>query len=223
MGHTRRRAGVLASIASSVVLLAVALGAAPASAETISSGHVDVLDIDYESTTLSLNIRDSRTSTVSDDVSPASTTLAVASSTLTTIPSGTGYSCLGTAGSAVYLLPQSNVSGVLWAGWNTEGIPSNALQNNNVTLRLDSWTVPSGARFALYTTSLSGPTFRLNTHSGTAGCLKQAWTLPRNTHGHGFWAFTQAGTYTLKFRATATTSGGVAKDTGLVTYTFVVG
>ena len=222
MGRNRRRAGVLASIASSVVLAAVALGAAPASAATISSGHVDVLDIDYEGTTLSLNIRDSRTSTVYDDVSPAATTLAVVPSTLTTVPSGSGYSCLGTAGSPVYLLPQSNVSGVLWAGWNTEGIPSNALQNNNVTLRLDSWTIPSGARFALYTTSLSGPTFRLNTNS-TTGCPRTTWTLPRNTHGHGWWAFTKAGTYTLKFRATATTSGGVAKDTGLVTYTFVVG
>ncbi|MGF1654287.1 MAG: choice-of-anchor M domain-containing protein [Actinomycetales bacterium] len=213
---------MLASIASSVVLVAAALGAAPASAATISSGHVDVLDIDYEGTTLSLNIRDSRTSTVADDVSPAATTFAVVPSTLTTVPSGSGYGCLGTAGSPVYLLPQSNVSGVLWPGWNTEGIPSNALQNNNVTLRLDSWTIPSGARFALYTTSLSGPTFRLNTNS-TTGCPRTTWTLPRNTHGHGWWAFTKAGTYTLKFRATATTSGGVAKDTGLVTYTFVVG
>ncbi|MGF1646029.1 MAG: TIGR03769 domain-containing protein [Kineosporiaceae bacterium] len=54
-------------------------------------------------------------------------------------------------------------------------------------------------------------------------CQKEDWTLPRNTHGHGFWAFTQAGTYSLTFKATATTSGGFAKDTGLVTYTFQVG
>ncbi|MGH3823504.1 MAG: TIGR03769 domain-containing protein [Pseudonocardiaceae bacterium] len=47
--------------------------------------------------------------------------------------------------------------------------------------------------------------------------------MSRGTHGHGWWAFSATGTYTLTFRATATTIGGNAKSSGDQTYTFVVG
>lgn len=53
--------------------------------------------------------------------------------------------------------------------------------------------------------------------------LPDTLAVARNTHAHANWAFKAPGTYTLTFRATATTTGGVAKESGLVDYTFVVG
>jgi surface-anchored protein len=203
-------------------LTAVAVAAAPAQAATLSSGHLDILDVDRVNNALTLTIRNSAVSPVQDNVSPGSTVLAVPPAALSTVPAGGAYSCLGAAGSAVYLLPQSESAatsaGVIWGGWNTQGVPAAGPAKVNLVLDVAASTVPSGARFALYTTSLGSPTFRFNTNS-TGSCLKSTFQVNRNAHGHGFWAFTKAGTYTLKFRATGT---GVTAS-AWQTYTFQVG
>ncbi len=217
-----RRVGA-AALATVAVLL---LGTTPAHATTmLSTGHVDVFDIDYAGGALTLDIRDSTVTPVNDDLPAADAQLKALPASLSTVPGGSSFGCLGTAGSPIYLLPQQQNVNLLWPGWDTGDVPSGQLQNNKVGLQLVSWTVPTNARFALYTTSLDAASFKFNTNTAT-GCQLTTWPgggISRGTHGHAFWAFSAAGTYTLTFRATATTTGGVAKSSGDQTYTFVVG
>ncbi|MGI5183516.1 choice-of-anchor M domain-containing protein [Dactylosporangium sp. CA-152071] len=207
----------VAVMATAVVLLGLA--ATPAAAATIQSGHIDGLDIDYVNGALSLDIK--TYSPVDDDLSPSGTTLRLLSSSAITVPSGAAWSCLGTAGSTVYVAPQTQNVNLLYAGWNAEDVPA---AQGPVKLELVSWTAPAGGRFALYTTAgfPATPTFRLNTNAA-AGCSATVWPggIAAGTHAHGNWAFSQLGTYTLTFKATA--QNGAGATSGNVTYTFQVG
>lgn len=198
----------------------VAVVAAPSQAATLTSGHIDGFDIDASATALSLSIK--TYSPADDDVAPAGTVLDVPAAALTTVPSGTSYACLGASGSSVYVLPQSESTasslGTLWAGWNTEGVPASGPASVSLELDVAGSTFPAGGRFALYTTSLSTATFRLNSNA-TSSCTKSTFAINRNTHAHGNWAFTAPGTYTLRLRATATGLTASAWQT----YTFDVG
>lgn len=207
----------LGPIAAALALVGGTAGSAHAA--TISSGHVDVLDVDLVSGAFTLNIHTA--SPADDNVDPATTIIDVPASTLTTIPNS-NYGCLGASGSSVYVLPQSESTatslGAPWAGWNTQGVPSGGPASVNLVLDPATSTMPAGATFALYTTSLGTPTFRFNTNT-TGSCAKSTFTVNRNVHGHGAWAFTQPGIYTLRFQATG--SGATASP--WVTYTFDVG
>jgi surface-anchored protein len=180
---------------------------APAHALTpISTGHIDALDVDLDGGALTLDIRDSRTATVNDDLDPATAELQALSAAKTTIPTGSTWSFLGTAGSPVWILPQTQNPGLLWPGWSTEDTPG------AVTLRLESVTGPG--RFVLYTTSTFGtPSVKFNSSDG----LPDTFGIAAGVHAHGNWAFGAAGTYRLTFRALA-----LGLDTGMRTYTVVV-
>jgi surface-anchored protein len=210
------RLAAAAMLATATVLAATA---APASAATIQSGHIDGLDIDYVNGALTLDIQ--TYSPVNDDLSPAGTTLRLLASSAITVPSGAAWSCLGAAGSTVYVAPQTQNPNLLYSGWNTQDVPA---AQGPVRLELVSWTAPAGGRFALYTTAgfPATPTFRLNTNAA-AGCPVAVWPggIAAGTHAHGNWAFSAPGTYTLTFDATAQNGAGAAS--GNVTYTFQVG
>jgi surface-anchored protein len=202
--------------AAAVVLMTL-LSVSPAYAvTTISSGHVDAVDVDWTGSALTLDLKDS-TVTPAVDRDPADVVLNAVSASKTTVPSSSAYSFLGTAGSPVWILPQTQNASIVWPGFNTEGVPSGALQGNSVTLRLVSATGP--ADVSVYTTSALGtPTIWFDSGNG----LPDTRALAINTHAHANWAFEAAGTYTLTFETTATTSSGTAVTTGQKTYTFTV-
>ncbi|MGL4175012.1 MAG: choice-of-anchor M domain-containing protein [Dermatophilaceae bacterium] len=208
-----RRAGRALAAGACAAGLAAAMSG-PASAAPISSGHVDVLDIDWTSTATTLDLK--TYSPANDDVATAGSPIVVPATSTTTVPTGSAWSCLG-AGQRVYVLPQTSTSGVVWAGWNASDVPASA---GPVQLSLVSSTVPSGGRFALYQTSLGSPSVKLNS-STTSGCTVNQWPggIGAGTHGHGNWTFSTTGTYTLVFKAT--TKEG--RTSGNVTYTFQVG
>jgi surface-anchored protein len=209
----RFRALAAAALATGLTLLAT--GTAHA-AVTISQGHVDALDIDWTGSALTLDIRD-HTASPAVDRDPSTVTLDVVTASKTTVPSSSAYAFLGSPGSPVWILPQSQVSGILWPGFNTEGVPAGALQGNSVTAKLISVTGP--ADFSTYTTNAFGsPTVWFDSGNG----LPDSRTLTINTHSHANWAFEAAGTYTLAFEVTATTSSGAAVSTGQKSYTFTV-
>ncbi|MEN3614885.1 choice-of-anchor M domain-containing protein [Plantactinospora sp. ZYX-F-223] len=197
----------------------VGLTATPAAAATIETGHLDVLDVDYTAGALTLDIK--TYSPVNDDLSPAGTTLRLPSTSAITVPSGSAWNCLGAAGSTVYVAPQAENPGLIWAGWNTEDVPT---AQGPVRMELVGVSsVPAGGRFALYTTDAFGtPTFRLNSTT-TTGCPISVWpgNIGAGTHAHGNWAFSAPGTYTLSFRATAQGGSGVTSPT--VNYPVQVG
>ncbi|MFY1674579.1 choice-of-anchor M domain-containing protein [Plantactinospora sp. WMMB334] len=197
----------------------VGLTATPAVAATIETGHLDVLDVDYVAGALTLDIRSY--GPADDDLSPSGTTLRLPSSSAVAVPGGSAWNCLGAAGSTVYVAPQAENAGLIWAGWNTEDVP--AAQGPVRMELVGVSSVPAGGRFAIYTTNAFGaPTFRLNSNSA-AGCPTPVWpgNIGAGTHAHGNWAFSAPGTYTLSFRATAQGGTGVASPT--VSYTFQVG
>lgn len=209
------KARLLAGAATAAVL--TVLQVLPAHAlTTISQGHVDAVDVDWTGSALTLDLRDS-TVTPAVDRAPADVVLNAVSASKTTVPSGAAYSFLGTAGSPVWIVPQTQASTIVWPGFNTEGVPSGALQGNNLSVKLVSVTGP--AQVSLFTTNSFGtPTVWYDSGNG----LPDTRTFAINTHAHANWAFEAAGTYTVTFEATGTTAAGAAVTTGQKTYTFTV-
>jgi surface-anchored protein len=204
-----RAAAVLAATLSLVVAAAVP---AQAATVTLTSGHVDVLDVDYTAGTLAL--------TVNDDVAernPADVVFQVPAAAKITVPSGSAWSFLGTAGGTAWVLPQGNTSGLLWAGWNTAEVPSGVFQSNSVTFRLNSFTGPG--HVSVYTVSAGTPTRLFDSSNG----LPDTRTVTYNVHTHANWGFTAAGTYTLDFEVTGKLiSTGATVTTGVKAFTFTV-
>ncbi|MDP9792674.1 surface-anchored protein [Catenuloplanes nepalensis] len=202
---------LIAAVASTLI-------AAPAQAApvTLTAGHVDVLDVDYAGGALTLDLRDG-TGATPVDRDPADVTLGVPAAAKVTVPSGSAWSFLGTPGSTVWVLPQSQNPNLLYAGWDTAGVASGAVQGNTLTFRLTGVSGPG--RFSVYTTSAFGtPTKLFDSGDG----LPDSGTVATAAHAHANWAFSAAGTYAVTFEVTATTPSGAALTTGARTYTFQV-
>lgn len=204
--------------AIAIAAAAAAAAAAPAAALTpINAGHVDVLDVDYAAGALSLDLRNETVSPINDDVDPSTVEVHALPGSQTTVPNKAGYGFLGTPGSPLWLLPQQANASLVWPGWNTQDVAAGIFAGDAVSLTLVSATGPG--QFAIYTVpSVGSPTVKANTADG----LPDTFSIPRGTHAHANWAFKATGTYSLTFKATGT-AGGVLKDSGLKTYTFVVG
>jgi surface-anchored protein len=195
---------------------AVALGglaATPAlAATTLSSGHVDVLDAEWDGADLHLHVHDEETGT---EYEPADVTLSVPAAAKVANP---GYGFLG-SGSQVWLLPDTEVeadaAGVLFPGISTEHLTTGVLANNNVTYTLVSATRNGAVTedFSIY--AGSGSRWF---DSNTATTSFKSRTFAVATHNHANWAFEEAGTYQLTFRVQGTV-GGVTES---ATETFAV-
>ncbi|MGM1065401.1 choice-of-anchor M domain-containing protein, partial [Saccharothrix sp. Mg75] len=202
-----------AALAAGLALLTT--GTAHAST-TLSSGHVDVIDVDWTGTALTLDLVDA-TASPAVDRDPSTVTLNAVPASRSTVPSGSAYSFLGAPGSTFWVLPQNQVSGILWPGLNTAGVPAGALLNNSLTVKLVSVTGP--ADVSVYTTGFGGS---VSVWFDSGNGLPDARTFAINSHAHANWAFEAAGTYTAAFEVTATTAAGTAITTGQKTYTFTV-
>lgn len=203
---------------AAVLALALAGPATPASAATVtlSSGHVDILDVDYAAGTLTLTLNDG-TGSIEVERNPADVVLQVPATAKITVPSGPAWSFLGPAGGTAWVLPQSSTAGLLFAGWNTAEVPSGQLQGNAVTFRLNSVAGPGAV--SIYTVSAGTPTRLFDSSDG----LPDMRSVARNTHAHANWGFTAAGTYTVTFEVTARlASTGATISTGAKAYTFTV-
>jgi putative ABC transporter-associated repeat protein len=131
----------------------------------------------------------------------------------TVVPEAGGYDFLGRAGSPVWLLPQTQQSGLLWPGWSTESLPVSATQGGvswslSEVGGLDGAAAPG--EFALFEAGTFGrPEVLFNTRDG----LGDAFTIPKNAHAHGSWAFEKPGTYCLAFtRSTVLADGTPVRD-----------
>ncbi|MBK8039448.1 MAG: choice-of-anchor M domain-containing protein [Verrucomicrobiaceae bacterium] len=141
------------------------------------------------------------------------------------------YSFLGKApGEQLWVLPQAQKAGVLWPGFNTEGIASGTLAaytpsgDSRVTanatwvrLELVAARMPSGAVFSLYQSGTGGaPLVWWDTKDGInapneateGGNVTDTMWINTNTHAHMNWTFTHAGRYELDVRSRAFISDG---------------
>ncbi|MCW6003375.1 choice-of-anchor M domain-containing protein [Micromonospora sp. CPCC 205371] len=119
----------------------------------------------------------------------------------TTVPNDAAYAFLGTAGDALWLLPQTQDTRLLWPGWNTEEVGSSDV-DGSLTWELTKVTGPG--RFALFQNTFQGPGIVFNSADGVPDAL----AIPAGTHAHGAWAFGQQGVYRLTFTMSATLATG---------------
>ncbi|MET9253901.1 choice-of-anchor M domain-containing protein [Streptomyces sp. NPDC003717] len=208
-----RTAGLLTAAAALLVSVASPAEAAPV---TLTSGHVDVLDVDYASGALTLDLRDETTGTAVDRA-PADVTLNVpVAAKHTNVPSTAPWAFLGTGGTA-WILPQSQTGGLLWAGWNTTDVPSGTFKDNKLTFSLTGVTGPAG--FSIYTASGGSPTVLFDSGNG----LPDTLAVNAGAHTHANWGFDAAGTYKATFSVSGVlASTGQTVSTGAKTYTFQV-
>jgi surface-anchored protein len=192
------------------IAAAIMVGTAgTASAEPISTGHVDVVDVDYASGVLTVQALVNGA-----ERDPATVELVVLNGAKTTVPNNSAYSFLGAPGDPVWILPQTQNTNLLWPGWNATDVPSGVFQSNTLQMSLTSVT---GGELAIYTTSLGNPTVLFDNGNG----LPDTRPLATGAHTHANWAFSSAGTYTVTFQVTGTlTNGTTVSDDA--TYTFTV-
>ncbi|THV42775.1 TIGR03773 family transporter-associated surface protein [Glycomyces buryatensis] len=176
-------------------------GQAEASCVEIGSGHVDIGPrlVDGEWTA---QIRDDTGSEptwreLSDVV------LTIPDSALFPIPEGDAYGFLGEAGQDIYMLPQTQSSDIVWPGWNTQD--STVIEAIPGAVDWNLTDVSGPGDFTLFLTSTFGGAEVLF-DSGEA--LPQTVSIPRNTHAHGNWTFSEAGVYQLTIEFTAKTAAG---------------
>ena len=209
----RLRTPILATV---VLTAASLLTAAPAQAlpgVTLSAGHADVIDPTYTAGTLKIEVKDGTAATpVFRD--PADVVFQVRPAARTTVPGSAGYSFLGTPGSPVWVLPQTQNANLLWPGWNTQ-----RLSGSTFTATRTSLLSVSGGQFAVYTTNAFGqPTVLFDSGDG----LPDTRSVPVGTHAHANWAFRSAGTYTVTFQVTGTLVGGATVTSAPASFTFEV-
>lgn len=202
------------SLAAAGITAAILIGAAgTASAEPISTGHVDVVDVDYASGALTVQA-------LVNGVERDTTTveLVVLNGARTTVPNNSAYSFLGAPGDPVWILPQTQNASLLWPGWNATEVPGGVFRSNTLQLSLISVT---GGELAIYSTGLGGPTVLFDSDDGPGNGLPDTRPLATGAHTHANWAFSSAGTYTVTFRVSGTlTNGTTVSDDA--TYTFTV-
>ncbi|XVV15928.1 TIGR03773 family transporter-associated surface protein [Actinoplanes sp. CA-131856] len=184
---------------------------ASASRKVISDGHVD-MGPQLSGGALTIRLKDDSTTppvwrNLADVVLRATDKARIA------VPAGAGYAFLGKAGEQVYLLPQSQQSGIVWPGWNTQHESVVDGTRGNVTWKLRAVDGPGDFKLFL-TGSFGTPDVIFD----SAERLPQQLGIAPNTHAHGNWAFTKAGLYRLTVDMTATTTGGkTVSDTRTLT------
>ncbi|MDG4772887.1 choice-of-anchor M domain-containing protein [Solwaraspora sp. WMMD792] len=206
---TRRRAtGAL--VTASAMIAALVVSAAPAQAHgaglpvVLSAGHVDVIEVEYEDGEMELGVHD-------DTVEPGEhrhhddVIFVVKPEAKTTVPSDSAFAFLGTAGAPVWILPQVENEDLLFAGIATEELEAGVFEGDTVDLTVQQLiSAPSSAKMAIYTEDLFGqPTVLANSRDG----LPDVVDLSVGEHLHVNWAFSKAGGYLLKVKASATLAG----------------
>ncbi|MFJ6216866.1 choice-of-anchor M domain-containing protein [Streptomyces sp. NPDC092296] len=127
-----------------------------------------------------------------------------------------GFAFLGQPGDVLYVIPQTQDPGLIWAGWSTQSFGPEDVRGD-LTLTLDR--VDGPGQVVLWEWSPFGAPEPVI--DGRAG-LPASYPVPANTHQHANWAFTRPGVYRLTFTWSADlVDGGRVSDSSV--YTFAVG
>ncbi|MFY1636458.1 choice-of-anchor M domain-containing protein [Solwaraspora sp. WMMB335] len=206
---TRSRAAA-ALVTGAAMVAALTIAAAPAQAQGLTvpvvlhEGHVDVIEVEYEDGELELGVHD-------DTVEPPAhrahddVIFVAKSAAKTTVPSDPAFGFLGAAGSPVWILPQIEDEDLLFAGLAAEELETGVFADDTVQLTVQQLiSAPSSAEMAIYIEDLFGqPTVLANSRDG----LPDVIDLSVGDHTHVNWAFSKAGVYLLKVKASATLAG----------------
>ncbi|MFG3341018.1 TIGR03773 family transporter-associated surface protein [Glycomyces sp. NPDC048151] len=166
----------------------------------IGDGHIDIGPRFVDGTWTAQLRDDTASESVWRDLEDV--VLQVPDAALFPIPEG-DFGFLGETGQEIYMLPQVQASGIVWPGWNTQdktvidGVPGAV--DWNLT------EVDGPGEFTIFLTGTFGGAEVL---FDSSEALPQKVSIPRNTHAHGNWTFSEPGVYRLTVEFTATTGDG---------------
>ncbi|WP_205473662.1 TIGR03773 family transporter-associated surface protein [Nocardioides sp. SYSU D00038] len=182
----------------------------------VSDGHFD-FGAEIAGGALVARVKDDRTQPPSWVV-PESVRFVLDEGARQQVPAGSAYAFLGSAGSPIWLMPQTQASGVPWLGWNTQHPTVRSEVRGPVRFTLDSVTGPG--RLAIYQTdSFGGVGDKV---LGTAPGFPRSFDVPLNVHAHANWVFTEAGSYDVTLTQSATLGDG-RRVSDQATLSFTVG
>jgi putative ABC transporter-associated repeat protein len=203
-----------ASLVGPLVLLAALVPAAGANAQVvISDGHVDAGSARIVGGKLRSYVKDASRGRVVWRA-PSTVVMRVVDRARRRLPAGMGF--VGRRGQTVWMIPQVQRRGVIWAGWNTEEISRRQIRGG---IGWQLRRVSGPGRVVLFQTGSFGDHDVLF-NSGNQ--MPQRYTIPPGTHAHGNWAFTARGRYKMRYRMSIRTRSG-KRQTANATLTFRVG
>jgi putative ABC transporter-associated repeat protein len=171
--------------------------------QVIADGHVD-MGPRFVDGKWTVQIKDDRTSPPSwRDLSDV--VLQVPDAAKAQVPADPAYSFLGAAGNSVWLLPQVQRPGVLWPGWNTQDPQVASTVSREVTWKLHGVRGPGS--FVLFLTGNFGAPQAI---FDSTKAFPQETGVEINSHVHGNWTFSAAGTYLLDVEMSASANDGKA-------------
>lgn len=122
-----------------------------------------------------------------------------------TMPEDPAYAFVGkAAGEGVHVVPQTEMPGVVWIGWNTQDASVIERVNRQIAFTLVSAEGPGDLLLYLQSGNLTAP--QVLWDSRKAGL--QDIFMDTNVHTHGNWIFTEPGTYLLTVEFAAELSDG---------------
>jgi surface-anchored protein len=201
--------------------LGLTLAAIPASAATLTSGHVDLIGIGYEGGELEphSHVEDAvvdGVAVIDQEYDPGD--LIVQVSTTAIRNADPAYAPIGVgAGQSYFVAPQDEIPGQPFVGIGLEELDPMEW-SGPITLTLTGAVMPSGAVFSFWQTG-APPFFVMSTNDGISAA--DSVNLTAGDHFHGNWSFTHEGTYELTFEITGTHLTDGAKSAS-ATYSFSV-
>ncbi|NHC23471.1 hypothetical protein G6553_09850 [Nocardioides sp. IC4_145] len=187
-------------------------GTAPSAGTPVTDGHFD-FGPRVEGGRLVARVKDDRTQPPAW-VDPSSVTFVLGDAAEQHVPAGPTYGFLGAAGDPIWLMPQTQASGIPWLGWNTQDEGLRSAATGTVRFTLDAVSGPG--RLAVYLTDSFGGVGE-KVFGNIAG-FPSSVEVPLNVHAHGNWAFTAPGTYRVSFTISADLASGRVSDRASLTF-----
>ncbi|WJY67895.1 choice-of-anchor M domain-containing protein [Corynebacterium auris] len=193
--------------------------ASPGTAATIEAGHVDLGPLPGpDQGQFDLLARDDTSVPPvwrhTDDV-----VLRIGDAAAQTLPEGDQFEFTGAApGQTVWVVPQTEVPGVPWLGWNTQNPDLIGAADRGVTFEFAGHEGPG--QFSLFLQNGGFEPPQLLWNSAAEGT--QPFFAELNTHTHANWVFTEPGIHQVALRVTVPLLDGTETSTTQV-ITFAVG
>ncbi|GAA3389138.1 choice-of-anchor M domain-containing protein [Streptomyces roseoviridis] len=182
---------------------------APPAAHIIADGHIDLAARPVEAGKLAFQIKEG-TPQAPRWLEPDDVVIHVKPAAKRRITEA--YDFLGTPGDPVWWLPSTQLAGLVWPGWNTEGFSASQVKGR-ITYRVESLQGPG--TLAIINDNSMDSTTLVNSGDG----LPDAFEHTAGSHSHSAWAFTKEGVYRTTFTVAATLADGTKlSDTATIAW-----
>lgn len=186
----------------------------------LSQGHVDAVHVKSHNGKLLVDLKDG---TGDEEVlrDPGTVLLHAGDGAKVELPSideYPEYAFLGETGQTVWILPEIQIDGVTWPGWNTEDVDPTAFPDQELTWRMLSVRGPG--RFHQFVSDAVG-----TPHLYFDGSKPWPQTNPiiNRSHTHANWSFEKEGLYVMRLQIEGRRADGVRVVSDPVEYHFLIG